>query len=92
MACGTPVVSTSVGVMGELLLDGRAGRLVGFDAASLADGIQALLADEPARRAAGLAARQVASAFEYQRILEGYAKGLYSLVGREPLQRPEEAP
>lgn len=92
MACGTPVVSTPVGVMGELLADGRAGRLVGFDAASLADGIAGMLADEPARRQAGLAAREIASAFEYQRVLEGYARGLHALVGQAPLRRPEEAP
>jgi glycosyltransferase involved in cell wall biosynthesis len=92
MACGTPVVSTRVGVMGELLADGQGGRLVGFDAASLADGIGELLADEPARRAAGLAAREIASGFEYQRVLEGYARGLHGLVGCEPTRRPEEAP
>lgn len=92
MACGTPVVSTRVGVMGELLEDGRAGALVGFDAQSLAAGIQAQLADETRRRAAGLAARQIAERFEYARVLEGYARGLHDLVGLPALRRPEEAP
>jgi glycosyltransferase involved in cell wall biosynthesis len=92
MACGTPVVSTRVGVMGELLEDGRAGSLVGFDAPSLAQGIAAQLADEGRRRAAGAAARAIAERFEYARILEGYARGLHALVGRTAVRRPEEAP
>ncbi len=82
MACGTPVVSTPVGVMGELLADGRAGRLVGFDAASLAEGIAELLADEAARRAAGAAAIERARPFEYARVIRGYAEGLKALAGK----------
>lgn len=79
MACGTPVVSTAVGMMGELLADGRAGRLVGFDAPSIAAGLEALLSDEGARLRAGEAALERARPFEYARILKGYAEGLLAL-------------
>lgn len=82
MACGTPVVSTPVGVMGELLADGRAGCLVGFDAASLAQGIGEVLADEARRRAMGAAAIERARPFEYARVIRGYAEGLLALAGK----------
>jgi glycosyltransferase involved in cell wall biosynthesis len=83
MACGTPVVSTPVGVMGELLADGAAGHLCGFDAASLAAALDASLADETRRAAQGRAAVQRVQRFEQRRALRDYAAGLYTLVGRE---------
>src|SRR5437773_6803398 len=49
MACGTPVVSTRVGVMGEIVRDGENGRLVGFDTRSLAEGLRDVLSDEGRR-------------------------------------------
>jgi len=81
MACGTPVVSTPVGVMSELLADGSAGKLVGFDRASLADGIQELLADEDRRRAAGLAAQARVQHCEYASAIRFYAHELQRLAG-----------
>ena len=51
MACGTPVVSTRIGGIPNMLDGGRAGVLVGHgDCAGLADAVRTLLAD-PARRA-----------------------------------------
>lgn len=82
MAAGTPVVSTPVGVMGELLADGRAGVLVGFDARSLAQGLARLLGDEELRLAAGRAARERASAFEATRAIRAYAEALLDLARR----------
>lgn len=81
MACGTPVVSTPVGVMSELLADGRAGKLVGFDRGSLADGIEELLGDEARRRAAGEAGHALAQRFEYARSIRFYAEELQRLAG-----------
>jgi D-inositol-3-phosphate glycosyltransferase len=83
MACGTPVVSTPVGMMTELLSDGACGALCGFDAISLAGAIERVLADERERRAMGARARQRASRFEYASILRGYAQGLHRLAGEE---------
>ena len=81
MACGTPVVSTPVGVMGELLADGKAGRLVGFDAESLARTLGEVLGDEDLRRALGTEAHARAQRFEAKATLRGYATGLLRLVG-----------
>lgn len=82
MACGTPVVSTRVGVMNELLRDGENGRFAGFDAASLADAIAATLRDEDARRALGEAGRLSVQHCERARTIRGYADGLKSLARR----------
>ncbi|MEM7306900.1 MAG: glycosyltransferase family 4 protein [Planctomycetota bacterium] len=83
MACGTPCVSTRVGVMGELLEDGAAGRLVDFTAGGLAAGLTEVLGDEERRLAMGRAARAIAERFEYADMIRGYADGLKRLVGEE---------
>jgi glycosyltransferase involved in cell wall biosynthesis len=81
MACGTPVVSTRVGVMGELLVRGDTGVLCGFDVESLARGIESVLSDETRRRAMGSRARADAQRFEYSGTIRGYANGLKELAG-----------
>ncbi|MEM7517072.1 MAG: glycosyltransferase family 4 protein, partial [Planctomycetota bacterium] len=91
MACGTPVISTPVGVMTGLLEDGRAGKLCGFDAASIADGVDEVLSDEPARRTMGEEAHALAQSFEYAATLRGYATGLQRLAG-EPEGLAGETP
>ncbi|MFN0007907.1 MAG: glycosyltransferase family 4 protein [Planctomycetota bacterium] len=80
MACGTPVVSTKVGVMGELLANGRCGRLADFTAPGLARAIGEVLADEKARRQMGEAARAIAARYEYAKTIRNYAEGLKSLA------------
>jgi glycosyltransferase involved in cell wall biosynthesis len=82
MACGTPVVSTPVGVMTELLAEGTAGRLTDFSARNLADTLQGLLGDEPLRLALGARACADVQRFEYSRAIAGYAGGLIEIAGR----------
>ncbi|MFT4538258.1 MAG: glycosyltransferase involved in cell wall biosynthesis [Planctomycetota bacterium] len=91
MACGTPVVSTPVGVMGELLGDGLAGALTGFDADRLAETMGAILAQEDRRVELGRVAVGRVQQFEYARALAGYANGLRSLVGHEALELEPQA-
>jgi len=80
MACGTPVVSTRVGVMNEIVRPGENGELVGFDVAGLAAGLRSVLGDEERRRRMGEEAVRTASQFEYARTIRGYAQGLKDLV------------
>jgi glycosyltransferase involved in cell wall biosynthesis len=80
MACGTPVVSTRVGVMGEILRSGENGECVGFDTASLAAGLKSVLGDETRRQRLGLRAARDVQRFEYTRSVQNYANGLKALV------------
>jgi glycosyltransferase involved in cell wall biosynthesis len=80
MACGTPVVSTRVGVMNEIVRPGENGELVDFDVASLAQGLRAVLGGEERRRRMGAEAVRTASQFEYAKTIRGYAQGLKDLV------------
>ncbi len=60
MACGTPVVSTPVGAIPELLGDGRAGVIVPLgDRRALGEAIGALLGDERRREQLGRAGREL---------------------------------
>jgi glycosyltransferase involved in cell wall biosynthesis len=90
MASGTPVVSTPVGVMSELLETGEAGALCGFDVDSLAAALERVLSDETARRAMGARAHERVQRFEYARTIRGYAEGLIALAG-ERAPRAEAA-
>jgi glycosyltransferase involved in cell wall biosynthesis len=58
MACGVPVVGSTVGAIGDLVGGDEAGVLVPFgDRAALRSAVLGLLADEPRRAALGAAAR-----------------------------------
>lgn len=87
MACGTPVVSTPVGVMGDLLSDGHAGGLSGFEPHSMAAALRRVLEDEERRLRLGQKAASVAREFEYHRVLGVYANGLRTMAGQ-----PEMSP
>jgi glycosyltransferase involved in cell wall biosynthesis len=84
MACGTPVVSTHVGVMNEIVRAGVNGALVGFDVPSLAAGLRDVLGDEGRRRRMGAEAVRTASQFEYAKTIRRYAEGLKALVSAGP--------
>ena len=91
MACGTPVVSTAVGVMPDLVGDGRAGGLTSFDDHGLAGALRRVLESEELRLAMGDHAVKVAAPFEYERSIGVYANGLRQLVGEEPLAPDERS-
>ena len=80
MACGTPVVSTPVGVMTDLLKDGAAGRLAGFDVESLANALDDVLTHEGRRRDRGSEAIRRVQPYEYHAALERYARGLITIA------------
>ncbi len=82
MACGTPVVSTPVGMMKELVEDGVNGARCGFDLGSLTGALERVLGDESARRALGARARAATLRFEYASVIRGYAQGLHALAER----------
>ena len=59
MACGIPVVSTRCGGPEEFVIDEQTGRLVGFDAAAMADAIVAIVSDRDRRERLGNGARDL---------------------------------
>ena len=82
MACGTPVVSFSVGSVPELVRPGVTGYLaVPENAKDLRDGIVQLLEDEPLRKYMSQEAREIAQK-EYSSNLEtrGYIKLYHQLL------------
>jgi len=89
LACGTPVVATTVGALPELVVDGVSGRLVPpGQVEPLARAIEALLADPAACRRMGQAgAWQIRSRFSWRRAAE-QTVALY----REALAASRSAP
>ena len=81
MACGTPVISTPVGVMPEVLADGKAGELFDFNVAALARKFGEILPQEPKRSGMGAAGPEVAARFERVAQIRRYAEGLKALAG-----------
>ncbi len=81
MACGTPVVSTRVGVMGELLAEGG-GLLCGFDVATLASSLESLWSDPSYWARCSREAANIAQRFGYHAGIANYARGLQRLVGQ----------
>lgn len=82
MACGVPVISTPVGVMRELIIDGQNGSLFNWDARELADKICALLANEALRRQVAEVGRQSVQGFDADSVIAAYARGYQELVRR----------
>jgi glycosyltransferase involved in cell wall biosynthesis len=82
MSCGIPVISSNVGGLNDIVIDGLNGLLVAPRAAALIEAIRILLRDEPQRRAMGTAARQTALAFDERKWQAGW-----TAIIREQLRR-----
>lgn len=80
MACATPVISTPVGIMPELVRSGSNGYLFDWQAAALAGHIARLLDDEALARRIGEAGREAVLPFERQRMIRNYAEQLLRLA------------
>lgn len=80
MACETPVISTPVGLMAELIHDGTNGLLFRWDVDELASSIVALLDDDEKRADMGRRAREAVTPFERESMIGGYASALLELA------------
>lgn len=95
MAAGRPVVASRVGGLGEVVIDGRTGRLVPpGDPAALAAALAELGPDESSRSALGAAGRErLAQGFLAEQMVDAY-EALYDEVlaeassGESPAGRP----
>lgn len=82
MACAVPVLSTPVGIMPEVIVDGENGYLFQWDAAELAQKIRLLLDDEALRNTIAQAGRESVQQFEADKMIREYAMGYHDLIGQ----------
>lgn len=80
MACGMPVVSTKVGVMPDVLIDGENGMFTDGTAQDLAVKLKTLLADDALRARLGEAAQRIIDRFEKRTLIERYAEFLKKIA------------
>ena len=80
MACGTPVFSTPVGLMPEIIDHGLNGWLLPWDAKAGADLVTRMLGAPEALAGAGAAARRATEPFTRERILSAYARAYRDLA------------
>ncbi len=64
MSCGLPVVSSNVGGLNDIVIDGLNGLLVAPRSTALLQAVRRLIRDAPLRKTLGAAARQTALAFD----------------------------
>jgi len=88
MACGTPVISTPVGVMPDILVDGVTGLEFHWDARELAQKVRLLLDNETLRADIGEAGREAVQGFEAEAMIARYAEGLQAVARRWQEARP----
>jgi glycosyltransferase involved in cell wall biosynthesis len=80
MACGVPVISTSVGIMPEVINDGENGFLVDWNAEQIANTIIRLLDDSDLYEKIAQAGRQSVQKFEAEKIIRDYALGYHRII------------
>lgn len=73
MACGTPVISTKVGIMKELIKHGENGLLVDWDPRDIAEKIIFLLENKELREKMGERGRKTVKKFEFKKMIKNYA-------------------
>jgi glycosyltransferase involved in cell wall biosynthesis len=91
MACGVPAVSTPVGMMKELIVNGRNGWLSGFDAPSIAAAFEHVLDDADLHQAMSAQAWADVQQFDYERTIREYAAGVHRLAGVPMPEHPRPA-
>lgn len=80
MALGIPVVATKVGVMPDVIVDGRNGVFTDGDPRDLAQKLRSLLDDAALRDRMGREARDILTKFERTTLIKRYAEFLQSLA------------
>lgn len=74
MAAGIPVIATKVGVMPDVLIDGKNGLFTTGEPVDLADKIRFLLTSDLRREQMGMEARSVLERFEREKQINQYAQ------------------
>ncbi|MBU1036980.1 glycosyltransferase [Patescibacteria group bacterium] len=80
MACGTPVISTKVGVNVDLIKNGENGYLVNWSANDFVNKIKIILNDQKISQKISQQGIKVVQNFDYHQMIENYTQALQKLV------------
>ena len=80
MACGLPLVTTKVGVMPDVVVEGESGLFTTGEPADLAEKLRTLLSDAPLREMMGENAKKILERFDRERLIANYAGYLHTLA------------
>lgn len=80
MACGVPVISTKVGVMPDVIVDGMNGLFTTGTAEDLSAKIEEIINHPEKRERMGREAKSVLERFEREKLIEKYARFLQSVA------------
>ena len=80
MALGMPIVSTKVGVMPEVIQDGKNGVFTSGKSGDLEGKIQNLLSNDELRNQIGSEAQKILDKYERRQLIMGYAEFLQGIV------------
>jgi glycosyltransferase involved in cell wall biosynthesis len=80
MACGTPVLTTNIGIMKEVIRDGENGLFITWQPADIAGKILRVLRDDNLRARLAEAGQASVQGFEYKRMIQNYAQTYQRLV------------
>lgn len=83
MACAVPVISTPVGIMPAVIIDGENGFLVDWKAEEIANAIRRLLDDSAFYEKIAQASHQSVQKFEAEKIVRDYALGYHRIIEKK---------
>jgi glycosyltransferase involved in cell wall biosynthesis len=80
MACGLPVITTSVGLANDLIKDGENGLFINWDPIDMAEKILLLLSGQELQRKFSQAGMEIVKQFERKTAIKNYAEKLQSIL------------
>ncbi len=87
MACGTPVISTPVGIMPDLITHGQSGLLFHWDAGELAGYIGQLLTDDALHDRLSAGGREAVASFSAEETVRAYAEAYRDIANIAAIAR-----